>query len=80
MKYHKVKQHEELLRDPHSKAVINTDHRAYMKHLQEKRIAEETRMTSERVASVESDINMLKEDMADIKQLLMQVVSQTKVN
>jgi predicted ATPase len=80
MKYHKVKQHSELLRDPHSKAVVNTDHKAYMKHLQEKRRAEEIRATGDRVASVESDINMLRNEMTEIKQLLMQVVSQTKVN
>ena len=80
MKYHKVKQHEDLLRDPHSKAVVTADHKAYMKHLQDKRLAEEARNANQRVAGVEADINMLKNEMTEIKQLLLQVASQTKVN
>tara|TARA_S200002703_G_C3594564_1_gene182643 strand:+ start:233 stop:475 length:243 start_codon:yes stop_codon:yes gene_type:complete len=80
MKYHKVEKHEGLLRDPHSKAVVNVDQRAYMSHLQEKKRTEEIRATGDRVAGVESDINMLKDEMTEIKQLLLQVVSQTKVN
>jgi len=80
MKYYKVKEHDNLARDPHSKAVVNVDQHAYVRHLQEKKHTEEVRSTSHRVASVESDINMLKDDMTEIKQLLQQVVSQTKVN
>ena len=80
MSYIKVKDHSQLVRDEHSRAVVNTDQKAYLKHLQEKKRAEEIRATGDRVAGVESDINMLKNEMTEIKQLLLQVVSQTKVN
>ena len=59
MKYHRVKNHEELVRDPHSKAVLVSDQHAYMKYLQDKRNAEESRMLSKRVDNLENKMDQI---------------------
>lgn len=75
MEYHIVKDQENLKRDPITGAILETDVQAYQKHIQEKMKIEKITNTSQRVASVESDINMLKDEMTEIKQLLRQLVN-----
>jgi len=76
MSFDKVKDHDELIRDKHSKAVLTVDRRAYFKHLQEKKIAQESIDNRERITRVENDINIVKDEISEIKQMLLQIVSQ----
>jgi archaellum component FlaC len=57
----KVKGHENLFRDPNTGAIINTDRRPSKK-------------LSSKLDSVENDINNLKEELSEIKQILRELV------
>ncbi len=56
----KVKGHENLFRDPNTGAIINTDRRP-------------TKKLSSKLDSVENDINTLKKEISEIKQLLREI-------
>jgi hypothetical protein len=64
----KVKDHENLIRDPHSKAIINVDKQQYTAYLRKQQKAE-------RLEHVESKVYDLQSDIKDIKQMLQQLVS-----
>ena len=70
MKYLKVRNHENLVRDSHSKAVLNTDRAAledyYAKLRVEKKHRMEQQQTQQRIATLE-------QDMSEIKDLLKQI-------
>lgn len=70
MKYLKVRNHENLVRDSHSKAVLNTDRAAledyYAKLRVEKKQRMEQQLTQQRIATLE-------QDMSEIKDLLKQI-------
>jgi mevalonate kinase len=76
MAYLKVRNHENLVRDSHSKAVLNTDRAAlddYYKQLKvELKQKAEQEETQRRIASLE-------ENMSEIKSLLQELVSMRKV-
>jgi mevalonate kinase len=76
MAYLKVRNHENLVRDSHSKAVLNTDRAAlddYYKQLKvELKQKAEQEETKRRIASLE-------ENMSEIKSLLQELVSMRKV-
>ncbi|ADO99199.1 hypothetical protein Np050604_097 [Cyanophage S-RIM44] len=57
----KVQGHENLYRDPNTGAIVN-------KQLPHKRSASQT------ISAMKSDINTLKEELSDIKQLLREIV------
>ena len=64
----KVKDHKNLVRDSHSRAIINTDKNGYMAYLKKKQKAE-------RLEHVESKVYDMQNDIKDIKQMLQQLVS-----
>ena len=70
MKYLKVKNHDELVRDPNSKAIVTTDRRQYAQFLsqrnQQKKVEELESFQSE----VRDDINTLKEQMSNLQALI----------
>ena len=73
----KVEHHPELARDEYSKAVTNIDNDAYTKYM----LGATAR--KERNASLMSnteEINNLKEDMSEIKDMLRQVISKQNGN
>lgn len=65
---HKVKDHDNLRRDPHSKAIINVDKQEYVAYLRKQHKAE-------RLERVESKVYDMQNDIKDIKQMLQQLVS-----
>jgi uncharacterized protein (UPF0276 family) len=71
-----IKDHQKLVRDTHSKAVLNTDrnalHEYYAKREVLKQEKEEKTETKERLAKLESD-------MQDIKKLLIEIAALRKV-
>ena len=64
----KVKDHENLRRDPHSQAIINIDKQEYVAYLKK-------RQKAERLEQVESKVFDMQNDIKDIKQMLQQLVS-----
>lgn len=64
----KVKDHENLRRDPHSRAIINIDKQEYVAYLKK-------RQKAERLEQVESKVYDMQNDIKDIKQMLQQLVS-----
>lgn len=65
--YAKVKDHKELIRDMHSKAVLNIDTQALLEHRKKKAAMREVFVNSEKIKKIENDI-------AEIKQLLFSLV------
>lgn len=67
----KVKDHKDLLRDPYSKAIINSNMNALMEHRKAKSFAQSMVDNTNRINSLENDLK-------DIKNLLTMLVDQTK--
>jgi hypothetical protein len=61
MKIVKVKDHPNLVKDMESKAVLNTNYAAYLEYKKQKQSVE--------------DVDMLKEDMKQVKEMLNTIVS-----
>ena len=66
-RYAQVKDHDNLVRDQKSNAIINIDGNAYEKRLQQIALSNQQQMKEQQM---ESDIDMLKSDIAEIKMLL----------
>lgn len=66
----KVKDHENLRRDPQSGAILNVDKQEYIAYLKKQRRAE-------RLDHVESRVYDMQGDISDIKQMLEKLVSST---
>ena len=67
-----VKGHSNLFRDKSSNAILNTDMNAYQNYIESKRIKEEE---TKRIANIEDDLNSLKGDIDEIKNLLRSLVN-----
>jgi len=67
-----VKGHSNLFRDKSSNAILNTDMNAYQNYMESKRIKEEE---TKRIANIEDDLNSLKGDIDEIKNLLRSLVN-----
>ena len=70
--YAKVKEHKELIRDMHSKAVLNTDSQALLEHRKKKAMMQE-------VVNNSMKINQIENDIAEIKQMLISLAQKNKV-
>jgi len=70
--YAKVKEHENLIRDMHSKAILNTDKEGLQDYLRKRNVAkkqqEEQNETKNRLTKIE-------QDMSEIKNLLHNLVN-----
>ena len=73
----KVEHHPELARDEYSKAVTNIDNDAYTKYMLGATARKERNATLE---SNTEEINNLKEDMLEIKDMLRQLISKQNGN
>ena len=68
IKYLKVEDENNLIRDTYSKAILNTDTSALKRH--------ETRMKlQEKEKNRENEINNLKKEISEIKELLLTLIS-----
>ena len=70
-KFLKVEGHQSLVRDTNSGAIISTDKRAYMIHVQR---IKEARQSGVDLRNAVRDINNLKQEMIEIKDLLKELV------
>tara|TARA_B100002019_G_scaffold178694_1_gene154289 strand:+ start:1554 stop:1766 length:213 start_codon:yes stop_codon:yes gene_type:complete len=64
----KVKDHNGLVRDSHSKAILNVDKTEYLAYISKQQKAK-------RLENVENKVFDLQKDLSEIKQLLQQLVS-----
>lgn len=67
-----VKGNPSLFRDKSSNAIVNIDMNAYQNYMESKRIKEEE---TKRIANIEDDLNSLKGDIDEIKNLLRSLVN-----
>ena len=67
-----VKGQANLFRDKSTNAILNTDMNAYQNYMESKRIKEEE---VKRISDIESDLNSLKSDIDEIKNLLRSLVN-----
>ena len=63
-----VKDHPGLFRDPRSKAIINEDKKGYNRYLLDKSLKEKNEQ-------LEKDINNMRNDINDIKSLLVELLN-----
>lgn len=67
MEYSKVKGHENLVRDENTKSIINTNINEYENYIKLRNIKQ---TEVERIQNIESDLMRLKNDINEIKSLL----------
>ena len=73
----KVENHPELARDEYSKGITNIDNDAYSKYMQSAMTRKERNAT---LQSNTEEINNLKEDVSEIKDMLRQLISKQNGN
>ncbi len=69
--YKSIEGHTDLIKDMHSKAVINTNRSAYLAAVQRKKTFE---MQKDGLRDATREINILKSEMHEIKSLLVKLV------
>ena len=72
MEYHKVKDHGDLVRDPKSGAILNTNSMDYDKYVAQRQSNNEDHRKTE---NIEQDLADLKGEINEIKSLLKELVS-----
>ena len=69
--FQKVKDHDNLLRDATSKAVINTDADKYAQYVNHKNQKKRISQIAEHQAGLKTDINNLKNEIQSLKELVL---------
>lgn len=75
MDYLKVKDHNNLVRDQNTQAILNVDMKEYNNYMKLKQIKENE---ANRVKKLESDVSDMKNDLTDIKNLLRNLIDGSK--
>lgn len=70
MNYHKVNGHPNLIRDTSTKAILNTNSTEYQNYVSLKKSKE---IESKRIEDIELNMNILKNDINEIKQLVLKL-------
>ena len=74
---HKVEKHPELAKDEYSKGITNIDNDAYKKYMRAAVTRKERNIT---LRNNTEEINSLKEDVSEIKDMLRQLISKQNGN
>lgn len=74
MEFLKVQGHNSLVRDPSTGAIINTNKSEYEQYMQARKLAEER---EEKISQHTVEINNIKNELQDIKSLLLQLVNKS---
>ena len=72
MDYYKVKDHNDLVRDPKSGSIINVNSMDYQRYIANREVRTED---SQKVENVEQDLANLKSEIGEIKSLLKELVN-----
>lgn len=70
MNYYKVNGHPNLIRDTSTKAILNTNSTEYQNYVSLKKSKE---IESKRIEDIELNMNILKNDIDEIKQLVLKL-------
>lgn len=73
MRYSKVEGHSNLIRDGATKAILNTNMNEYKNYMTTKKLKDNE---IERVKKLENDVNEIKGDLSEIKNLLKGIIGQ----
>jgi hypothetical protein len=71
MEYLKVEGHNNLLRDPNTNSIINTNMSEYQQYMSRKSVKNEE---NQKLQNLESDVTNMKNDLDEIKSLLRSLV------
>lgn len=74
MKYSKVEGHTNLIRDEKTKAILNTNESDYENYIRKREIKKNE---DERISSLENNVNMIKSDLDEIKNLLRSLANES---
>jgi hypothetical protein len=74
MEYLKIKGHDNLLRDPTTNSIINTNMAEYQEYITRKRSKDEE---NKKIQTLESDVASMKGDLDEIKNLLKRLVNES---
>jgi hypothetical protein len=72
MSYLKVEGNDSLVRDISNKAIINTNNKAYDDYIKKRNSA---KLMKEQIISQQEQINSIKSDVTEIKELLIQLLN-----
>lgn len=72
--------HKGLVRDMHSKAVLNIDIQAKKEHKRSQEFMKKMMEDSEKIEELESSVNSIKNDVSEIKNMFIQLVQQKVKN
>ena len=73
--YHRVKGHDDLRRDPKTNSIINTNVSEYNQYVTRRKLKNKE---TEKIENLEKDLSDLKNDIDEIKSLLISLTSNTK--
>ena len=73
--YHRVKGHDDLRRDPKTNSIINTNVSEYNQYVTRRKLKNKE---NEKIENLEKDLSDLKNDIDEIKSLLISLTSNTK--
>ena len=72
MNYHKVKDNSDLVRDPNTGAIMNTNSLDYDKYVAQRKVKNKEH---EKTENIERDISTLRQELDEIKSLLRELVN-----
>ena len=72
MNYHKVKDNSDLVRDPNTGAILNTNSLYYDKYVAQRKVKNKEH---EKTENIERDISTLRQELDEIKSLLRELVN-----
>ena len=72
MNYHKVKDNSDLVRDPNTGSILNTNSLDYDKYVAQRKVKNEEHQKTE---NIERDISTLRQELDEIKSLLRELVN-----
>ena len=72
MNYHKVKDNSDLVRDPNTGAILNTNSLDYDKYVAQRKVKNTEHQKTE---NIERDISTLRQELDEIKSLLRELVN-----
>jgi hypothetical protein len=75
MNFLKVKGHDGLVRDTSNGAIINNNRAEYERYMKQKKAAEERKIQLDQVSKHSEDINNLKNELQEIKSLILQLLT-----
>jgi len=75
MEYLKIEGHDNLLRDPNTNSIVNTNMAEYQEYIMRKKSKDEE---NQKIQTLESDVASMKDDLDEIKILLRILVNEPR--